>query len=157
MAYVLVPLRVFTSATQPCSMEVDTRRLVTMPKKKKVCSQHQSLSQERVLIHRLGVMTGEFAAEQGSMGHHVSSMLGSSPYEQRCPSGLSHCTRKGHEMSRLQCISAMCLAASTDYDVEFSATYISSMVWALGALYFSSNAMTAKMNTIAASLAANLQ
>ena len=46
MAYVLVPARVFTSATQPCSMEVDTRRLVTMPKKKNVCSQHHSLSQQ---------------------------------------------------------------------------------------------------------------
>ena len=58
MAYVLVPARVFTSATQPCSMEVDTRRLVTMPKKKNVCSQHHSLSQERAMIKMLGVMTG---------------------------------------------------------------------------------------------------
>ena len=73
MAYVLVPARVFTSATQPCSMEVDTRRLVTMPKKKNVCRQHPSLSQERALKKVLGVMTEEFAAELSSMGQHVEA------------------------------------------------------------------------------------
>ena len=65
--------------------------------------------------------------------------------------------QEGQEVSRQQYIVAMRLAASTTCDVRYTATYISSMVWALGALYFSSNAMTANMNTIAASLAANLQ
>ena len=68
MAYVLVPARVFTSATQPCSMEVDTRRLVTMPKKKNVCSQHYFLSQEHALMKMLGVMTDEICSRAEQHG-----------------------------------------------------------------------------------------